>query len=1041
MKLQLKKFKFGDIFAYGPGNELILNEDRVTLVTGDNGCMLGDTLVTLDDGSHREIQDLVSSNYRGGVMGCSSDNTAKITKVTDAFSSGYKEVFRVQLDSGQLLHLTSNHKLNTPNGWLELGELSEGDSISSYRKLPTTSREVSNVPLWRLRTYLMTEGKCTELVGSRITFSNISEELVRDYESCIQYFIPEATVASSNGKDWVVRFGRDKIGKVAAQNLSKYFTQELLFPEMKGRCTDKFWTNDVYNTTIEEARNIVAVYLDTDGCIQPNARHVSFSSSNKNMIYTLRYLLEYKLGVTTTLRRRSTNGQDNYELNVTKLDEIHRLLSQVVGYMVLKVKKAKELLSISSSSSSYTYDLVPKKYLTTLVGKLPNGMTKEVKKAWLSYKSSTGRSITRSNYSLLVDNGLVGELAYWRTTKFLRIKKITSIGSHEVFDLTTDTSNFVADHILVHNSGKSSLPNAIEEVMYNKNSRGIKKASVPNRNTDGPTELELDFELDGIEYKIKKTVKKTAKVSLFEDGKDISGHTATQTYKLIEEKIGLDFATFTKLVYQSTKSSLDFLSATDANRKKFLIGLLGLDKYAEVEEQLKASLKVASGKQATIKGELDTIERIIKKNREIPDVVQEQEVPDGSEIEELQEKVAELQVRSTNVEDNNRKIEQAKRTHRTILDKVEKAEAAKDKADSTPLEQVECVLEELQGAKSDLTVVITKMDSEKKVYQRFKSDAEQTECPTCGTQLDKSEAASAMEAAKERWLGMKTERDSLQARVEDLVERDSKHKSYTKALELRDSTKDLVNQAHEQLEVFLEGNYAYTVQDTEDVKHISREIAELRSTITSLKSEIVKIQEANKDAAVSNARREQSLQQLEEAKEQLKSVENAYSEVSREVTELEILAKAFGPKGLVAYRIEHSIKAIEDGINSYLATMTEGRFALGFELDGTKLQVVIYDNGELVEVNSLSTGQFTKVQLSTLLAIRKVLSAVSSVDVNFLFIDETMSFLDKSSKDVLVEVLLAEEDLNVFLVSHGYAHPLARSMNVVSSNGQSRIEI
>jgi DNA repair exonuclease SbcCD ATPase subunit len=143
----------------------------------------------------------------------------------------------------------------------------------------------------------------------------------------------------------------------------------------------------------------------------------------------------------------------------------------------------------------------------------------------------------------------------------------------------------------------------------------------------------------------------------------------------------------------------------------------------------------------------------------------------------------------------------------------------------------------------------------------------------------------------------------------------------------------------------------------------------------------------------------------------------------------------------VAYRIEHSVKAVEEGINDYLSVMTSGRFALGFELDGAKLDVVIYDNGDKVEVNSLSTGQFIKVQLSTLLAIRKVLSAVSSVDVNFLFIDETVSFLDKSSKDTLVEVLLKEPDLNVFIVSHGYTHPLARAMNVVSVDEMSHIEV
>ena len=51
------------------------------------------------------------------------------------------------------------------------------------------------------------------------------------------------------------------------------------------------------------------------------------------------------------------------------------------------------------------------------------------------------------------------------------------------------------------------------------------------------------------------------------------------TYKKIYEILGLDFEVFSQLTYQSSTDLLEFLKATDANRKKFLINLFNLEKY------------------------------------------------------------------------------------------------------------------------------------------------------------------------------------------------------------------------------------------------------------------------------------------------------------------------------------------------------------------------------------------------------------------------------------------------------------------------------
>ena len=94
------------------------------------------------------------------------------------------------------------------------------------------------------------------------------------------------------------------------------------------------------------------------------------------------------------------------------------------------------------------------------------------------------------------------------------------------------------------------------------------------------------------------------KCKLYKNGEDISSHTATNTYKTVEEILGLDFKTFTQIVYQNTNTSLQFLTATDTNRKKFLIDLLQLEKYVKFFEILKKTHEFYLETFLTYKGKL-----------------------------------------------------------------------------------------------------------------------------------------------------------------------------------------------------------------------------------------------------------------------------------------------------------------------------------------------------------------------------------------------------------------------------------------------------
>ncbi len=588
-------------------------------------------------------------------------------------------------------------------------------------------------------------------------------------------------------------------------------------------------------------------------------------------------------------------------------------------------------------------------------------------------------------------------------------------------------------------SGKSSLPVILEEILFNSNSRGIAKAEIPHMFTDIKGWWgEVTFFVEEDKYIVRKDVKSTAKLKLTKNGEDISGHTATQTYKLLGQILGLDFKTFSKLVYQSMDSSLDFLTATDANRKKFLISLLGLEQYAEVEASLKEALKEAKSEADDIEKRHKQITSWINKSRIIPDEQQVQEVPeeDAESQETLaikQQELGGLVAENKRVDEHNAKIAEYNRLEargealRSQLDEVEKNKPAPVDDNSSAVQIIT----------RELTQVQTQMASHKANYKRFKEDAAKTSCPTCGSHLDVRHQEMARDTAAEEFTKLKPLRDQLQ---KDLDEATVAQQAAT----LFSNWQRQFERASAQLTSFKETIDSMGEIDLEpkcktDAISLEVEIKDLRKQITARKVLIQETIDANNSAIAANAARKEQVQNLRDYQEELEGIRAKLDDALEKVGDIAILAEAFGSKGIVGYKIESSIKVFEDLINKYLSYFAAGQFALSFELDGAKLKVVIYSNSKQMGMKSLSSGEKSAVTISTLLAIRSLMSSISKVNLNLLFLDEVISVLDDDRRDLLIDLLLEEYDLNSFLVSHGYNHPLTKDIRLEKTDNVSRV--
>ena len=222
------------------------------------------------------------------------------------------------------------------------------------------------------------------------------------------------------------------------------------------------------------------------------------------------------------------------------------------------------------------------------------------------------------------------------------------------------------------------------------------------------------------------------------------------------------------------------------------------------------------------------------------------------------------------------------------------------------------------------------------------------------------------------------------------------------------------------------------VQLQEELDSVSTRLSEAKKELKKIAEENERITRANTRIEIIQAQTDGFIEKLNSAQEVLDTQRSLDSN-------LEILKKAFSTNGLLAYKIENLVKELEELANTYLAELSDGRFTLEFVVSNDKLNVQITDNENIVDILALSSGELARVNTATLIAIRKLMSSISKSRINILFLDEVINVLDDSGREKLVEVLL-EEDLNTYVVSHGWTHPLLEKIEVVKRGNVSGLE-
>ena len=551
------------------------------------------------------------------------------------------------------------------------------------------------------------------------------------------------------------------------------------------------------------------------------------------------------------------------------------------------------------------------------------------------------------------------------TLKELKFSNVFSYGEDNTIDFS---ANPITQLVGPNGYGKSSIALILELVLFNKNSKGIKTADIVNRYSGKKTyKMGLSFTKNLVDdYLISITRASTQTVKLSKNGVDISAHTATNTFKLIEEILGFSHKEFVQLIYQSSASSLEFLTATDSARKKFLIDLLDLGEYTEHFDIFKAAAKDVADSMKSLETKVGVVTSWLDKNAGA-DLTEKLLSPELEPLDAEKKEVVELEVSLEGITKTNKLIE-ANNKNIKLRDSIklpDPNEALPEVPDATPLVEI----------KGSLTSKITQAVKFIKQVSGMHS-----ECPTCKAKIDISQSLELAEAKKAEKLEAEKELEKISAELLEIQ----------KLQKLKEDRKALLT-SYESYNALIRDDLPTQILDKLD---IDRRVVALESLITQRENDIRAIRAANGRAENHNAAVAVIIKQMEEMNSDLGKYRVELEVVTKKHTRLQILQKAFSTSGLPAYKIEGLIKDLEVTVNQYLGDLSSGRFQLAFIIDGEKLNVVITDNGFDVGMSSLSSGEQARVNTATLLAIRKMMQQLSDVKVNLLILDETMENLD-----------------------------------------------
>jgi len=543
------------------------------------------------------------------------------------------------------------------------------------------------------------------------------------------------------------------------------------------------------------------------------------------------------------------------------------------------------------------------------------------------------------------------------TFKKIRWKNFLSTGNQftEV-DFQEKNTNLI---IGTNGAGKSTILDALTFSLFNKPFRKINKPQLLNTTNEKDCVVEIEFNVNNREYLVRRGMKPNV-FDIEVNGKPLHKEADDRAnQKILEESIlKVNYKSFTQIVILGSSTFVPFMQLTTANRREVIEDLLDIRIFSAMNNLIKDNIRTQKDQIKSLELKKQTLKEKENMQREF---IEELENRGNANINTNKEKITNLYKEvGIYMEENdktNEQLEQLNKSQEELIDASKK-------------------LVKLNNLKGKISQKVSTITKEHKFF------AENTECPTCGQNIEEEFRLNRIDDVQNKAKELKNGYEELEKTIEFEQERERQFNA--------------LSQEITKLTHGISQNNTRISLNQRQIRDLEHEIQTITSNLQNRNTEHEKLEEFRQNL-------QKTFEYLAQKKQEIVYYDFAYS-----------LLKDDGVKTKI---IKKYLPFINQQVNRYLQMMD---FYINFHLDEEFKETVKSPIHEDFSYSSFSEGEKMRIDLALLFTWREVARVKNSVNTNLLIMDEVFdSSLDGFGTEEFLKIIrYVIKDANIFVISH-----------------------
>jgi len=544
------------------------------------------------------------------------------------------------------------------------------------------------------------------------------------------------------------------------------------------------------------------------------------------------------------------------------------------------------------------------------------------------------------------------------TFKKLRYKNFLSTGN-QFTEIVFDKNSFNTLVVGNNGAGKSTILDALTFSLFGKSYRGVSKSQLVNSVNEKGTEVEIEFEIGTVKWKIVRCIKPN-KFNIFKNDEILNqdAHANAQQTWLETVVLKMNYKSFTQIVILGSSNFVPFMQLSASNRREVIEDILDIKIFSQMNSVVKDRVKIVKDQIRELEYKLMTLEEKYEMQQTFID-----------EIEALGKKDISAKKKSIkgHIKEQENLLSEQKELEKSLESKnkeLENFSGARQK------------LRKLGNLKGKITQKVSTITKEHKFF------TDNVTCPTC------------------------TQPIAEDFRINKITD------SQNKAKELQSGYKELEEAIKE--EELRESTF---IKISDEVTSLTHGISQVNTKISGYQRQVRDLEQEIQTLTTKLEDRNIEHEKLTDFKNQFEIASTDADSKKDDIIRYNFVFDLLKDGGVKTKIIRKYLPLINQQVNRYLQMMD---FYINFSLDEEFNESIKSPIHEDFSYSSFSEGEKMRIDLALLFTWREVAKIKNSLNCNLIIFDETFdSSLDGFGTDEFLRIIrFVVEKANIFVISH-----------------------